>query len=82
MLSNTVGEALKVQKRPELERTIEFILTFDKLFDCLNVKSMEAGRKCRNAFKAPYRDNLDFRIGVSALLLEHMWKLHPRCSVP
>ncbi len=65
MLSNTVGEALRWMKRPEVDKTVEFVLMFDKLFDCLNVKNLEAGRKCRNAFKAPFRDNLDFRIGVS-----------------
>ncbi len=69
MLSNTVGEALRRMKLPEQEKTVQFVLMFDKLFDCLNVKSLEAGRKCRNAFKAPYRDNLDFRIVVSAYLL-------------
>ncbi len=65
MLSNTVGEALRRMKLPEQEKTVQFVLMFDKLFDCLNVKSLEAGRKCRNAFKAPYRDILDFRIVVS-----------------
>ncbi len=63
MLSNTVGEALKRMKLSEMEKTVEFVLAFDKFFDCLNVKSLE-GKRSRNAFKAPYRDNLDFRIEV------------------
>ncbi len=41
MLSNTVGEALRWMKRPEVDKTVEFVLMFDKLFDCLNVKNLE-----------------------------------------
>ncbi len=66
MLSNTVGETLKRMKLSEMEKIVEFVLAFDKFFDCLNVKSLEAGKRSRNAFKAPYRDNLDFRIEVKA----------------
>ncbi len=46
MLSNTVGEALRRMKLPEQEKTVQFVLMFDKLLDCLNVKSLEAGQEC------------------------------------
>lgn len=51
-------------KRPELERTIQFVLKFDKLFDCLNVSYLDAGRKTRNKFKCPYRSESDHRVKV------------------
>lgn len=65
VLSNSVGEALKRMNDPELEKTIEFVLMFDKLFDCLNVSSFNAGKHSRNAFKSPYHSAKDFRIKVS-----------------
>ena len=72
MQSNTVGEAFKRLNFPEMEKTVEFVLAFDKFFDCLNVKSLEAGKRCRNAFKAPYRDNWDFRIEVKCRILQSL----------
>ena len=51
VLSNSVAEALSMMKDPK--KTIEFYRMFDKLFDCLNVSSLELGTCSRNAFKAP-----------------------------
>ncbi len=45
-----MGVALWILKLPEVEKTMEFVLMFDKLFDCLNVSSLSAGK---NAFKSP-----------------------------
>lgn len=59
---------MKLTKDPELEKIIEFILMFDKLFDCLNVSSLDKGKHSRNPFKAPYRSATDFRIKVLAEL--------------
>ena len=55
---------------PELEKTIEFVLMFDKFFDCLNVSSLDAGKHTRNAFKSPYHSSADFRIKVPVVLCQ------------
>ena len=60
-----MGEALRIMKRPEFKRTIEFVMMFDKLFDCLNVSNFVAAKHSRNSFKAPYHSAKDFRIKVS-----------------
>ena len=52
---------------PELEKTAEFILMFDKFFDCLNISCLDAGKHSRNAFKSPYHSPKDFRIKVGTL---------------
>ena len=36
VLSNTVGKAMELTGGPETVKTTEFILTFDKFFDCLH----------------------------------------------
>jgi hypothetical protein len=59
-----VGVALKTLNIPGVERTMEFVLKFDKLIDCLNVSSLSAGKHSRNAFKSPYHSASDFRIKV------------------
>ena len=64
VLSNTVGKAMELTGGPETVKTTEFILTFDKFFDCLNVSQLDAGKRSRNAFKSPYRSGNDFRIKV------------------
>ena len=69
MLSNTVAEALMMMNDPDLEKTIEFCKMFDKFFDCLNVSSLDLGRRSTNPFKAPYHHSNDFRIEVSLLKL-------------
>lgn len=65
VLSNSVGKALKTMQLPEVEKTAEFALFFNKLFDCLNVSNLSAGQHSRNAFIAPYHSASDFRIKVS-----------------
>ncbi len=45
---------------PQLEKTIQFVLMFDKLFDCLNVSNLDAGKHSRS----PYPSATDFRIKV------------------
>ena len=66
MLSNTVGKAMQLMKIQEPEKTIEFIFMFDKLFDCLNVSSLSAGKHSRNALKVPHHSASDFRINPLA----------------
>ncbi len=55
-----------MMKDTELEKTVEFVLIFDKFFDCLNVSSLDAGKRSRNPFKLPYHSANDFRIKVSS----------------
>lgn len=58
---------MRTLKLAEVEKTIEFVLMFDKFFDCLNVASLSAGKQCRNAFKSPYHSANDFRIKVKKI---------------
>ena len=55
---------MKRMNNPELEKTIEFVLMFDKFFDCLDVSSLDTGKLSRNAFKSPYHSSADFKIKV------------------
>ena len=41
----SLAEALCFMNDPDLEKTIEFCRMFDKLFDCLNVSSLEMGAR-------------------------------------
>ena len=64
MLSQTVANAL-----PEAEHvTKQFVQTFDKFFDILNVRSPHEGIRKRKPNLAPYRDVNDPRLQVSLLL--------------
>ena len=47
------------------EAAATFASTFDKFFDCLNVRSFTAGRDTRNTFKDPYRSATDQRLKVT-----------------
>lgn len=44
----------KASGGPETERTAEFVLMFDKLFDCLDVSRLDAGNLTRNGFKTQF----------------------------
>ena len=59
-----MSKALELMADPELEGTITFTRHFDRLFDCLNVASLDAAKVTRNPFKAPYHSAEDFRIKV------------------
>lgn len=65
VLSSTVSKALKMTADPSVQGTSKFCDMFDKFFDSLNVSSLEAGKRTRNAFKAPYHSASDFRIKVT-----------------
>ncbi len=64
MLSNSVSNASKLTGGPEVERTVQFVVMLDKMFDCLNVASLDAGKFTRNPIKLPYHSAKDFRIKV------------------
>ena len=48
--------------------TAGFVLTFDKLFDYLNLSSLNEAKKKLLTFKAPYNSAKDFRIKVPTVL--------------
>lgn len=64
MLSETVRNGLSMMGDESLVETIRFVDKFDKFFDCLNVNSLNDGRKERKPFKQPYRSATDFRLKV------------------
>ena len=65
VLSESVYKALVLTGGKEAEGTAEFILMFDRFFDCLNVSSYTTGKRKRKAFQDPYRSPTDFRLEVS-----------------
>ncbi len=64
VLSNSVSKALTLYGGPQVEETAILADHFNKFFDCLNVSSIDEGKKKRNEFKVPYRSNKDFRLQV------------------
>ena len=70
MLSNTVAKAIKFHWGDEAAGTIKFIEMMDKLFDCLNVNTLSAGKKQRKPFQQPYEksDCDDIRVKVLRML--------------
>ena len=54
LVSGPVSKALIHKLGASAEQMAAFAGTFDKLFDCLNVSSLSAGKLQHNAFKAPY----------------------------
>lgn len=67
-----MGHALQMMGRPEFDRTIEFVMFFDKFFDCLNVSNFVAGKHSRKSFKAPFHSEKDFRVRVSSVYMPIM----------
>lgn len=70
MLSSTVASALEylVEQGRESEdntETRKFILTFDRFFDCFNVRSATESVYERKPDLRPYRDPCDTRLKVS-----------------
>ncbi|KAH3859782.1 hypothetical protein DPMN_102605 [Dreissena polymorpha] len=62
VLSSSVANAMQDLCGPETEETVLFLKTFDKFFDCLNVRSVWEGRNSRNPNMNPYRDRDDPRL--------------------
>lgn len=68
VLSETVGNALRMIGDVTFEQTIRFVEMFDRFFDCLNVNSYNTGHLKRKVFKQPYRSGTDFRLKVCLLI--------------
>lgn len=65
VLSESVHKALVLTGGEEAHGTAEFVLMFDRFFDCLNVSSYNTGKTKRKAFQDPYQSPTDFRLRVS-----------------
>lgn len=70
VLSESVSCALKQTGGAETSETWKFTSIFDKFFDLLNVGSFTKGMHNRKRFQYPYRHSDDFRLDVSANVLE------------
>lgn len=60
----TVANALKFQGNHQTKGTQEFVLKFDKFFDCLNGQYEDQGIHKRKEALNPYRDISDPRFKV------------------
>ena len=68
MLSDTVGNALQLTGNAEYMSAIDFVKTFNKAFDCLNVKSFGQGVHSRNVNLMQYSSSSDERLKVNLAL--------------
>ncbi len=81
VLSQTVANAL-----PEVETvTRQFVLTFDKFFDLLNVRSPNEGKRRRKPNMEPYRKSDDPRLQVHTnytfILLNNLLHMLSFCNM-
>ena len=67
MLSNTIAKAIKFHWGDKAAGTIKFIEMMDKLFDCLNVNTLSAGRMLKKPFQQPYEKSDNIRVKVYIL---------------
>ena len=65
VLSTSVAEAFALYDYPDTSETERFVRTFDKFFDCLNVRSTDEYVKQRKPNLRPYTDITDERLTVS-----------------
>ena len=50
----------------DTKSTEQFVRFMDCFFDCFNVRSLDEGKKTRNAQRDPYRSPTDWRFNVRA----------------
>ena len=78
VLSTSVAEAFALFDYPDTSETERFVRTFDKFFDCLNVRSTDEYVKQWKPNLRPYNDVTDERLTVSVscfLKLRHKLKV-------
>ena len=68
-----MASAFEFYGTAETAETQLFAKTFDKFFDCLNVRNLDEHRKKRKPNLKPYRNPDDERLAVSYLLLTCTW---------
>lgn len=64
ILSKSVADALAYFGDPCTKETEKFLRCFDKLFDCLNVRSLSEWRTSRKPDRKPYTSPDDDRLKV------------------
>lgn len=70
MLSESVANAFKYYAQPDTKETERFVRLFDKLFDCLNVRSVNEAITKKKPNLKPYKSATDERLKVS-----HTWDM-------
>ena len=68
VLSESVGNCISFTGGDDGTETVQFVKNFDKLFDCVNVMNLSAGKEQRKQFKQPYYSGTDFRLQVCTSL--------------
>ena len=64
VLIKSVADALAYFGDPKMEETEKFVHYFDKLFDCLNVRSLSEWKTSRKPDRKPYTSPNDSRLEV------------------
>ena len=64
VLSSSVASAFEYYGEDETSETQLFVKTFDRFFDCLNVRCTSEGTQKRKPDLRPYRDPSDPRLSV------------------
>lgn len=67
VLSETVSNAFKYFDDPTTRETQRFISYFDRVFDCLNVRSLSEWQRKKKLNLKPYTSKEDERLDVSTL---------------
>ncbi len=67
VLSGSVAKAFDYYGDREIRETQRFVATFDKFFDCLNVRSPQEHIKRLKPNLKPYETTDDVRLSVSSL---------------
>ena len=67
-----MANALKYYGQPETVETERFVRFFDKLFDCLNVRTANEDLTKKKPNLKPYRAVADQRLAVSPVA----WQMH------
>ena len=64
-----MAEALSLYGYPDTSETERFVQTFDKFFDCLNVRSTDEYINKRKPNLRPYTDVTDERLTVGVICI-------------
>ena len=73
VLSSSVANALQFYGNPDTTETERFVRTFDKFFDCLNVRSPNEHITKRKEHMKPYSSASDERLLVGFAVVTYMY---------
>ena len=74
-----MGNAFAFYGDPNTRETERFVRTFDKFFDCLNVRSLDEHRRKRKPNLKPYTSSSDERLTVSIPQNHNHYRLTYKC---